>query len=51
MLRKPQSPYEFKRSFTLLKVKSFSDAEAIVISHELGEVRARLLTSEPLFLC
>ncbi|KAJ3111367.1 hypothetical protein HDU96_005756 [Phlyctochytrium bullatum] len=36
MLRKPKSLYEFKRSSTLLKVKSFYDAEAIVIGHEKG---------------
>ena len=31
MLRKPESFYEFKRSNTLLKVKSFFDAEATVV--------------------
>ncbi|KAK0548226.1 hypothetical protein OC846_004369 [Tilletia horrida] len=37
MLRKPNSKYEFKRSRTLLKVKTFYDAEAVVIAHEAGE--------------
>jgi len=36
MLRKPKSLYEGRRSDTLLKVKSFYDAEAIVIGHEAG---------------
>jgi DNA ligase-1 len=39
MLRKPNSPYERKRSHNLLKLKpSYSD-EAIVIGHETGEGR------------
>ncbi|OMJ96165.1 hypothetical protein SteCoe_347 [Stentor coeruleus] len=37
MLRKPQSYYENKRSSTLLKVKTFSDAEAEVIGYEEGK--------------
>ncbi|KAJ3042037.1 hypothetical protein HDV00_008330 [Rhizophlyctis rosea] len=37
MLRKPGSLYEGKRSGTLLKVKSFYDAEAVVIGHEPGK--------------
>ena len=37
MLRKPGSFYETKRSNTLLKVKSFFDAEAVVIDHEPGK--------------
>jgi DNA ligase-1 len=36
MLRQPGSLYEFKRSRTLLKVKSFHDAEAVVILYEPG---------------
>jgi DNA ligase-1 len=36
MLRKPGSKYETGRSSTLLKVKSFLDAEAIVIGHQPG---------------
>ncbi len=36
MLRKPRSKYELGRSFTLLKVKSFHDAEATVIEHLPG---------------
>jgi DNA ligase-1 len=34
MLRQPGSMYVFSRSSTLLKVKSFSDAEAKVIKVE-----------------
>ncbi|KAJ3330972.1 hypothetical protein HDU76_004372, partial [Blyttiomyces sp. JEL0837] len=37
MLRKPKSVYEGKRSATLLKVKSFYDAEAVVIGIEPGK--------------
>ncbi|KXS17784.1 DNA ligase/mRNA capping enzyme [Gonapodya prolifera JEL478] len=37
MLRKPASRYERTRSNTLLKVKSFYDAEAIVEGHEPGK--------------
>jgi DNA ligase-1 len=36
MLRKPGSKYEAGRSSTLLKVKSFLDADAIVIGHQAG---------------
>ncbi|KAG8794282.1 hypothetical protein FRC17_008315, partial [Serendipita sp. 399] len=36
MLRQPQSRYESKRSSTLLKVKTFYDAEALVITHHKG---------------
>jgi DNA ligase 1 len=36
MLRKPASRYESGRSFTLLKVKTFHDAEARVIGHLPG---------------
>lgn len=39
MLRKPGSKYEPKRSSTLLKVKTFYDAEALVVDHEPGKVR------------
>src|SRR5687767_4099723 len=36
MLRQPGSKYEAGRSATLLKVKSFRDAEAVVIAHQAG---------------
>ncbi len=36
MLRKPKSKYEQGRSYTLLKVKTFHDAEARVIEHVAG---------------
>ena len=36
MLRQPQSKYAVGRSFTLLKVKSFKDDEAVVIAHQAG---------------
>ena len=36
MLRQPGSKYEAGRSATLLKVKSFRDAEAVVIAHQPG---------------
>jgi DNA ligase-1 len=36
MLREPGSKYEAGRSTTLLKVKSFKDAEAIIIGHQPG---------------
>lgn len=36
MLRQPGSRYETGRSVTLLKVKSFRDAEAVVIGHQAG---------------
>ena len=36
MMRKPGSRYESGRSTTLLKVKTFHDAEAIVIGHQPG---------------
>ena len=37
MLRRPKSPYEIGRSSSLLKVKTFHDAEARVIGHAPGE--------------
>lgn len=37
MLRQPESPYEPRRSPTLLKVKPYDDAEATVIAHEPGK--------------
>ena len=36
MLRDPASRYERKRSATLLKVKSFLDADATIVSHQPG---------------
>lgn len=36
MLRAPNAAYERKRSDTLLKVKTFHDAEATVIAHMSG---------------
>ncbi|HEX8916091.1 MAG TPA: DNA ligase, partial [Humisphaera sp.] len=36
MLRQPGSKYEAGRSSTLLKVKSFKDAEAVVVGHQAG---------------
>lgn len=39
MLRKPGSLYEAGRSMSLLKVKKFHDAEALVLDHEAGRGR------------
>ena len=39
MIRDPDSKYEGKRSDTLLKVKKFDDAEAVVLSHHKGTGR------------
>jgi hypothetical protein len=39
MLRQPGSRYQHGRSSTLLKVKEFTDAEALVMSHEMGQGR------------
>lgn len=39
MLRQPGSKYVAGRSFTLLKVKTFHDAEAIVVGHQAGAGR------------
>ncbi len=39
MIRKPGSLYEAGRSHTLLKVKPFKDAEAVVVGHEPGKGR------------
>ena len=41
MLREPRSLYVAKRSSTLLKVKTFFDAEAVVIGYEPGKVSIR----------
>lgn len=38
MLREPGSLYVDKRSNTLLKVKTFLDAEAVVVGYEEGKV-------------
>lgn len=37
MLRQPGSRYEAGRSHTLLKVKTFHDAEAVVVDHDAGK--------------
>jgi DNA ligase-1 len=39
MLRQPGSKYEIGRSFTLLKIKTFHDAEARVVEHMAGAGR------------
>jgi DNA ligase-1 len=39
MLRQPGSRYEAGRSTTLLKVKTFHDADAVVVAHEPGASR------------
>jgi len=39
MLRQPGSLYHAGRSFTLLKVKTFHDAEATVLEHQAGKGR------------
>lgn len=39
MLKDPKSLYEGRRSFSLLKVKRFEDAEATVIGHHRGTGR------------
>lgn len=39
MARKPGSLYQSGRSFTLLKIKTFLDAEAVVIGHQPGTGR------------
>lgn len=36
MMRRPGSKYEVGRSFSLLKVKTFHDAEATVVGHQAG---------------
>ena len=43
MLKDPKSQYEGTRSFSLLKVKRFEDAEATVIDHERGEGRCYMM--------
>ncbi|ESK91269.1 dna ligase [Moniliophthora roreri MCA 2997] len=44
MLRKPGSEYEGRRSGTLLKVKTFYDAEAIVMGYEDGKNKYKGVT-------
>ena len=39
MLRQPGSQYEAGRSTTLLKVKTFHDAEGVVVEHVAGKGR------------
>ncbi len=41
MMRQPHSKYEVGRSMTLLKVKTFHDAEAVVVGHQAGRGRHR----------
>lgn len=43
MLKDPNSNYERTRSFSLLKVKRFEDAEATVIGHERGDGRCYMM--------
>ena len=43
MLRQPGSLYVSKRSKTLVKVKTFYDAEAKVIGYEPGKVWSHLV--------
>jgi DNA ligase-1 len=43
MLKDPNSKYERTRSFSLLKVKRFEDAEATVIGHERGDGRCYMM--------
>ena len=43
MLKDPNSKYEHTRSFSLLKVKRFEDAEATVIGHERGDGRCYMM--------
>ncbi|KIM38613.1 hypothetical protein M413DRAFT_239846 [Hebeloma cylindrosporum] len=44
MLRKPSSVYEGRRSGSLLKIKTFYDAEAIVVGHAPGKGRNKGIT-------
>ncbi|PPQ92560.1 hypothetical protein CVT25_010513 [Psilocybe cyanescens] len=44
MLRKPKSVYEGRRSASLLKIKTFYDAEAIVTGHAPGKGRNKGIT-------
>ena len=46
MLREPGSLYVGKRSMTLLKVKTFLDAEAKVVGYEPGKVCSLFFNSE-----
>ena len=39
MIKDPKSKYEHRRSYLLLKVKRFEDAEAVVIGHQQGTGR------------
>jgi DNA ligase len=39
MARQPGSPYHRGRSFTLVKIKTFLDAEAIIVGHQAGTGR------------
>ena len=44
MLRRPDAFYEYKRSKSLQKVKTFHDDEAIVIEHKGGVGRLTGMT-------
>lgn len=44
MLRKADSTYQRNRSNTLLKVKTFTDADGKVIGHEDGKGRLKGMT-------
>jgi DNA ligase 1 len=48
MLRQPGSKYVAGRSATLLKVKTFHDAEATVVGHQAGEGRHKGRSAGPL---
>ena len=39
MIRAPDSPYEYRRSKEMLKVKEFHDDEAVVLGKEFGSGR------------
>ncbi len=41
MMRRPGSLYEAGRSWSLLKIKNFRDAEGVVVGHQPGEGRHR----------
>lgn len=48
MLRNSAGPYEFKRSYNLLKVKAFADSEWTVVGVETGRGR---MADKAIFIC